>query len=883
MGGPRDRLARLSDQVLAVVTNLVGFCLSPGIVVHELSHAATCRLVGVEVTDVTLFQLPKRLTERQVYGGYVRHESVESLWRSAVISTAPLVTNTLGALGAFTLVRWLLAGRLGSPLGPPIETYVAWAGLSTAEQLFAVLAGWLGAALAFTGFPSREDLQNVGRYVESLRGRVEDGSARWYALQYLRRELAALYTLAVSLVGLFGDERGVSILLAEYAEFLVIGLLLFLAFILRNEVTSSGHVAPDNRTRRIASKAAREIHVDGDDIAFLVDRLDSPARFARATTAQTLADVAIVQPEDVTQWLPYIMDRAEAESSPPVTKWLLRTLYRVEDELDRHERLAALAVDALTSEEAELVEEAPQLLSRVALAEPALLAEHVGVMCDALDEVPPANRANLLLALSRTLGGTLSDPAETIEDDGSDPFDPRERVLRTIPADRRDPMAAIFERLDDEPKVRRMALRCIGLFGRDYPPARQPVVAFLRPYLDHDDTEFRAGAAVSLLRIAGEDPTAVVPVCDVLVASMTDEDETVRHNATDALVRVADSEPAALGEYVGPLQTRLGDSHAKTRSSAAIGLGRLAGAHSDAVAATVADLVDCLDDEDRQVRANATWALWQLAEVNPEVLTEYHERFCTQLTTLDPSIRLKTLNVLRELATVDPEIVCACRDTLVALLGTNHAGVRSKAASVLFRLADAVHTELEPKTEQLVGHVVEPNPIARGKVLGILANVADGAPTTVAAHAAVLRPHIRDPHTAARVNTAALLANIAEVAPDVVRPALDELRNAVDADHEVFRKNATEVLAIFSEDEPERVVGVLDRLVDRLDEDDPDTRANAARAIAGVAAAYPTLVACHTEALLRALDDEDERVRTAICRSLAVTAEPSVPDGESIE
>ena len=107
----------------------------PGMVLHEISHAVACALLGVKVTKV-------RLWSRS--GASVSHRATTG-WKNFAVAIAPFFVNTALALAALwvghqSLLRTAFfdAGRLGT-----IAFFY-----------------WLGASFAYYAFPSEADLNS---------------------------------------------------------------------------------------------------------------------------------------------------------------------------------------------------------------------------------------------------------------------------------------------------------------------------------------------------------------------------------------------------------------------------------------------------------------------------------------------------------------------------------------------------------------------------------------------------------------------------------------------------------------------------------------------------------------------------------------------------
>lgn len=106
---------------------------APGVVVHELSHYLTCKLLRVPVYEVDLFSFGDR-------AGYVEHAVPRSYTKRLLVALAPLVVN----LGAGVAAFWA-----GTQLAPPYTAVALYVG-------FVVVAHSLPSSVdARTLFPRR--------------------------------------------------------------------------------------------------------------------------------------------------------------------------------------------------------------------------------------------------------------------------------------------------------------------------------------------------------------------------------------------------------------------------------------------------------------------------------------------------------------------------------------------------------------------------------------------------------------------------------------------------------------------------------------------------------------------------------------------------------
>ena len=116
---------------------------------HELAHWLLCRLSGVAVRQVVLFQVGSP-------AGYVSHAAPRLLRQHLAIASGPLVISSLLAIGLFASGLRLAAARPAS-----------W------WPLAALLVGWLGLSVALEAWPSAGDASALRRSA-ALRLRLLD-------------------------------------------------------------------------------------------------------------------------------------------------------------------------------------------------------------------------------------------------------------------------------------------------------------------------------------------------------------------------------------------------------------------------------------------------------------------------------------------------------------------------------------------------------------------------------------------------------------------------------------------------------------------------------------------------------------------------------------
>jgi hypothetical protein len=192
----------------------------PGVLVHELSHYALCKLTGAPVARVKLFEKWTMPDGREVYGGYVMHgRSRLPLLGDLLIAFAPV----FGCLGVIVALTYAAGDPLGltdrPPETTPAESLTDTARLAlwqTARVIgglpgrFAAHAGewtfwvylYLCVSLAVALAPSRQDFANSGRHLGRNALWVVLAAAAVYAVVWLIGPLIDR-ALAPPLAGVF--------------------------------------------------------------------------------------------------------------------------------------------------------------------------------------------------------------------------------------------------------------------------------------------------------------------------------------------------------------------------------------------------------------------------------------------------------------------------------------------------------------------------------------------------------------------------------------------------------------------------------------------------------------------------------------------------------
>lgn len=173
-----------------------------GVVAHEYAHKQAALTEGMEVIEVTYFQLGDPL-------GEVIHQEPESYKSMFVISGAPFIFNT--AFG-FTIFFGSMAyvSRVG------IEA------LARSEILGLIALSWIGVSLCLHAFPSTTDINNIWNSAKRKWGEKPFGILGTPI--FLIRHLNVILSLPILLVLVIADKT------TEYgSHFIFTGGIIYLA------------------------------------------------------------------------------------------------------------------------------------------------------------------------------------------------------------------------------------------------------------------------------------------------------------------------------------------------------------------------------------------------------------------------------------------------------------------------------------------------------------------------------------------------------------------------------------------------------------------------------------------------------------------------------
>lgn len=117
--------------------------LAPGVIIHELSHALTCRIVGAKIDEINFFTLE---------GGHVKYRSPKlPVLGNMLIGFAPII----GGIGALLFFSWLFNLRIATIQELPsfiMENWLSW-------QFWLFI--YLIISIIICLVPSKQDIKNA--------------------------------------------------------------------------------------------------------------------------------------------------------------------------------------------------------------------------------------------------------------------------------------------------------------------------------------------------------------------------------------------------------------------------------------------------------------------------------------------------------------------------------------------------------------------------------------------------------------------------------------------------------------------------------------------------------------------------------------------------
>lgn len=169
---------------------IVALLTFPGVIVHEFAHMLFCRLRGVAVLDYCFLNVNITALQAGRPVGYVVHEIPKDFLTTFLISVGPFVVNSV------------LCFVICLPALLPFEYFQIYEPVS-----FVVL--WLGISIGMHSFPSTQDARGL-----------------WQHAKVAAKEGSILAIISYPLVGLIYMANLLSVIWADYAYGLVIGLWL---------------------------------------------------------------------------------------------------------------------------------------------------------------------------------------------------------------------------------------------------------------------------------------------------------------------------------------------------------------------------------------------------------------------------------------------------------------------------------------------------------------------------------------------------------------------------------------------------------------------------------------------------------------------------------
>lgn len=120
---------------------LISLITFPGVIIHEVAHLLFCKIFNVKVHEICFYQFDS-------VAGYVTHEELDSPLKVFMISTGPLIINTL------------IGGLVGLSAAVPAYEFGSF-------RFIDVLVIWLGISIAMHSFPSSSDSQSIRNFVKN--------------------------------------------------------------------------------------------------------------------------------------------------------------------------------------------------------------------------------------------------------------------------------------------------------------------------------------------------------------------------------------------------------------------------------------------------------------------------------------------------------------------------------------------------------------------------------------------------------------------------------------------------------------------------------------------------------------------------------------------
>lgn len=418
--GWRSTFIRRIDAIVTT-SGILGIIFLPGVVMHELGHVTICRLLSVEVTETRLAHRPQDvLRPYRIPNVRTVYQEDEPL-KAIVVAVGPMLSNTVGALAVFALVRYVLPiGFLGVPsdLAGLFSIYLLRTPftVTSIEYFFGLFSLWVGVTMALTAVPSKED----GRLALTLAARTD--GVRYYVAFVIATAVYLLgtpwigldfvYGVALTAFGLVGVEFalviwreylffiGISFLLAVVTEGPKVGPVLYRRWNHPNYSLFELEARVIGRIDRVQQLAEAEESITDHAIAFLVDQLDRPSERVRVRAAESLHSVAEAEPERLSKWEESIIDRWYVEPSPEARFHLLGVLIEAEAMTSSRENFRDVAIEAMADESVSVSSQGTALVGYLSAHDPSLFFDHIETFVEALDHPKENAQRNIATALS---------------------------------------------------------------------------------------------------------------------------------------------------------------------------------------------------------------------------------------------------------------------------------------------------------------------------------------------------------------------------------------------------------------------------------------------------------------------------------------------------
>jgi HEAT repeat protein/energy-coupling factor transporter ATP-binding protein EcfA2 len=248
--------------------------------------------------------------------------------------------------------------------------------------------------------------------------------------------------------------------------------------------------------------------------------------------------------------------------------------------------------------------------------------------------------ANTLGRIGREQPEVITALLSLLQDQDSDVRSSTAFTLGIIGREQPEVITALLSLLQDQDSdVRSSTAFTLGIIGREQPE----VITALLSLLQDQDSNVRSSAASALGRIGREQPEVIT----ALLSLLEDQDSNVRSSAASALGRIGREQP----EVITALLSLLEDQDSNVRYSAAFALGVIGREQPEVITA----LLSLLEDQDSNVRSSAAFALGIIGREQPEVITA----LLSLLQDQDSGVRYSAANTLGIIGREQPEVITA--------------------------------------------------------------------------------------------------------------------------------------------------------------------------------------------------------------------------------